>query len=152
MITIPNGLILSSQIVNYSASANSAGLILHTSVTIGYDVPWQTVHRLLIDAALATEDILSEPVPFVLQLELDDFFVKYEINAYTHKSHNMTTMYSNLHEHIQARFNEAGVEIMSPHYSSLRDGNATTVPPDSRPPKYEPLPFNIKIGPENLFK
>ena len=152
MITIPNGLILSSQIVNYSASANSAGLILHTSVTIGYDVPWQTVHRLLIDAALATEDVLSEPVPFVLQLELDDFFVKYEINAYTHKSHNMTTMYSNLHEHIQARFNEAGVEIMSPHYSSLRDGNSTTVPPDSRPPKYEPLPFNIKIGPENLFK
>lgn len=118
-ITIPNGLVLGSHIVNYSSSATSSGLILHSTVTIGYDAPWRQVHQLLIDAALATDSIASEPVPFVLQTSLDDFYVSYQINAYTDKPHIMAATYSQLHQNIQDSFNKAGIEIMSPHYSTL---------------------------------
>ena len=52
-------------------------------MTIGYDAPWRTMHDLLIDAALATPGILTEPRPFVWQTALNDFYVTYEINAYT---------------------------------------------------------------------
>lgn len=134
-ITIPNAMVLGSHIVNFSSSAKDKGLILHTTVTIGYDVPWRKVHDLLLAAANETKLILKEPKPFVEQTRLDDFSVAYEINAYTHDSGSMGGIYSELHSKIQDKFNEAGVEIMSPHYSSLRDGNQTTIPQDYLPKK-----------------
>jgi small-conductance mechanosensitive channel len=142
-ITIPNAMVLSSHIINFSSSAKDRGLILHTSVTIGYDAPWRTVHKLLIDAAKATTHILQKPEPFVLQTSLNDFYVTYEINAYTDQPHNMAAIYAELHQNIQDKFNEAGVEIMSPHYSQIRDGNKTTIPEEYLPKTYEAPAFRI---------
>jgi len=143
-ITIPNSLVLGSHIVNYSASVGDPHLILHTSVTIGYDAPWRRVHELLTTAAAATEEILKEPKPFVLQRSLDDFYVTYELNAYTDRPQLMPEIYSKLHENIQDRFNEAGVEIMSPHYTQLRDGNKIAIPEDYLPAGYEPGSLRIR--------
>ena len=129
VVTIPNSLVMGAQIVNYSTSAaDGAGVILHTSVTIGYDVPWQKVESLLIEAALSTDKILQQPLPFVFQTSLDDNYVSHEINAYTREPECMAQIYSNLHRNILEKFDAAGVEIMSPHYYALRDGNASTVP------------------------
>lgn len=130
IVTLPNSFIMSSQTVNYTTSAREFGLILHTEVTIGYDVPWRTVHRLLIQAALDTPDILKEPKPFVLETGLNDWYPVYQINAYTRDAKKMAATYSALHQNIQDRFNEAGVEIMSPTYIATRDGNASTVVTD----------------------
>ncbi|MEQ8192218.1 MAG: mechanosensitive ion channel family protein [Candidatus Eremiobacterota bacterium] len=142
-ITIPNAMILGSHITNYSSCAREKGLILHTTVTIGYDAPWRTVHKLLIDAALSTEGILKEPAPFVYQTSLDDFYVSYQINAYTDKPNSMGGIYSELHQNIQDKFNEGQVEIMSPHYTALRDGNKTTIPENYLPKEYTSPPFKI---------
>ena len=142
-ITIPNAMVLGSHIVNYSSSAKDYGLILHTSVTIGYDIPWRQVHQLLIGAAKATENILELPEPFVFQKSLDDFYVNYELNAYTEKPTIMARIYSQLHQNIQEKFNEAGVEIMSPHYAQLRDGNRTTIPDSYLPEGYRPEGIRI---------
>ena len=127
-VTIANSLVLGSHIVNYSASAREAGLILHTAVTIGYDAPWRKVHDLLIAAALATPRIRATPEPFVLQTSLGDFFVTYQLNAYTSEPADMALTYAHLHENIQDRFAEAGIEIMSPHYAALRNGDRSTIP------------------------
>jgi small-conductance mechanosensitive channel len=129
-ITIPNASVLSGHTVNYTTSARDLGLILNTGVTIGYDVPWKQVHELLINAAKSTSGIMTGEgkQPFVLQTSLDDFYVSYQINAYTDDSHRMAAIYSELHQNIQDRFNEAGVEIMSPHYRAGRDGNLSTIP------------------------
>jgi small-conductance mechanosensitive channel len=140
-ITIPNSMILNAHIVNYSALARGGGLILHTTVNIGYDTPWRQVHELLVAAARATEYILTEPAPFVLQTSLDDYYVSYELNAYTDQPGLMANLYGVLHQNIQDRFNEAGVEIMSPHYTSLRDGNRTTIPAEYLPQDYKAPPF-----------
>lgn len=113
--------------INYTTLAVD-GLILHTSITIGYDSPWRQVHELMIEAARRTENIEAEPGPFVLQTSLDDFYVSYELNAYTYQPALMALTYSRLHENIQETFNEAGVEIMSPHYRAQRDGNQITIP------------------------
>jgi small-conductance mechanosensitive channel len=128
IVTIPNGTVLGGVVVNYSAEAKNKGVIFHTTVTIGYNAPWRKVHDLLISASLATEGVLQAPPPFVLQTALNDFYVAYELNAYTAKPKNMQNIYSVLHQNIQDKFNEAGVEINSPHYTSLRDGNQTTIP------------------------
>ncbi|PWK74238.1 mechanosensitive ion channel-like protein [Mucilaginibacter oryzae] len=127
-ITVPNATILNGATVNYSSSSQTLGLILNTSVTIGYDAPWQTVYDLLISAANATEGILTEPAPFVLQTALNDFNVTYQVNAYTNQAGKMALIYSRLHQNIQDKFNEAGVEIMSPHFTAVRDGSHIQIP------------------------
>jgi small-conductance mechanosensitive channel len=134
IISIPNTNVMNSHITNYSSEVRDGkGLIVYTSVTIGYDAPWMQVQQLLIDAALATEIIEKTPSPFVLQTSLDDFYVSYQINAYTKKPNYQANIYSNLHAQIQEMFNEAGVEIMSPHYNAIRDGNASTIPSKDKP-------------------
>jgi small-conductance mechanosensitive channel len=142
-ITIANAMVLGSHIFNFSASAGQGGLILHTTVTIGYDAPWRTVHKLLIDAALATEHILPNPQPFIFQTALDDFYVRYELNAYTDRPSEMAKTYSDLHQNIQDKFNEAGVEITSPHYSSVRDGNEIAIPAEYRRDGYTAPVFRL---------
>jgi small-conductance mechanosensitive channel len=136
--------VLGNSVTNYSRQANALGLILHTSVTIGYDAPWRTVHGLLIDAALATPGILRDPAPFVWQTSLNDFYVTYEINAYTGAAHDAPAIYADLHARIQDAFYAAGVEIMSPHYAPLRDGNTVAIPAASRPPGYRAPGFRVE--------
>lgn len=143
LISVPNSLVLSHQMINYSSLAGSDGLVLHTAVTIGYDAPWRTVHKLLIDAALATEGLLKEPAPYVHQTKLNDFYIEYEINAYTRTPRQMGHIYSELHENIQDQFNAAGVEIMSPHYTALRDGNPIAIPSEYLPAGYSPGAFRL---------
>jgi len=142
-ITVPNAMVMGSHIINFSSSAKDPGLILNTAVTIGYDAPWPTVHALLIAAAEETANILGQPKPFVLQTSLDDFYVRYELNAYTERPNEMARTYSELHQHIQDRFNEAGVEIMSPHYGAIRDGNRIAIPDDHLPGGYQPPAFRV---------
>jgi small-conductance mechanosensitive channel len=117
-VIVPNSNILAGHVVNYSSLAKEQGLILHTSVTIGYDVPWRQVDGMLLMAAERTVTILREPKPFVLHASLDDFFVTYELNVYTDKPQEMLRTYSELHRNILDAFNEYGVQIMSPHYMS----------------------------------
>jgi small-conductance mechanosensitive channel len=142
-VIIPNSVVLANYVTNYSLLAQDRGLILHTSVTIGYDAPWRKIHELLIEAALKTKYILPNPAPFVLQSALQDSYVQYEINAYTDKPLEMVNVYSELHANIQDCFYAAGVEIMSPIYHSLRDGNRTAIPEEFLPADYRPLGFHI---------
>src|SRR5262249_33808694 len=82
-VTIPNGVVLTSNVANYTTAARSHGLILHTTITVGYETDWRVVHRLLLDAARQTPQVLESPPPFVLQTALGDNAVSYELNAYT---------------------------------------------------------------------
>ncbi|MCX5913003.1 MAG: mechanosensitive ion channel family protein [Deltaproteobacteria bacterium] len=143
-IVVPNAMIMNGHVINYSAEGKERGLILHTTVTIGYDAPWRRVHELLLQAAELTEGVLREPAPFILQKSLDDFYVTYELNVYTDQPQRMSQTYSLLHQNIQDSFNKGGVEIMSPHYTQLRDGNKVTIPASYLPQDYVPGGLRIQ--------
>ncbi|MEO5892466.1 MAG: mechanosensitive ion channel family protein [Ferruginibacter sp.] len=136
IISIPNSEVMNNPTINFSSDAPVNGLILHTTVTIGYDVPWREVHHLLMEAASMTAMVETEPKPFVLQTSLDDYYVSYQVNAFTKEPNKQAAIYSALHANIQDNFNKAGIEIMSPHYKALRDGNTTTIPADYLPKDY----------------
>ncbi|MGJ1195617.1 mechanosensitive ion channel family protein [Sphingobacterium spiritivorum] len=127
IITIPNSAILNGNTINYTSLCRDDGLIIHTTISIGYDIGWQKIHELLIAAALKTEGISSDRMPFVLQTSLDDWYVSYQINAYTNSPERMAPIYSELHKNIHEAFDGAGIEMMSPHYQAIRDGNASTI-------------------------
>jgi small-conductance mechanosensitive channel len=115
-ISIPNSYLLNSNIINYSKRAKDLGLIIHTTVGIGYETPWRLVDAMLKEAAGRTEGLLNQPPPFVLKKSLDNFAVTYEINVYCDDASKMQLYYSLLHQNILDLFNENNVQIMTPAY------------------------------------
>lgn len=142
-ITIPNSSILSGNTTNYTSFAQEGGLIVHTTITIGYDVPWREMHAALLDAADRCTLLNKEPKPFVFQTSLDDFYVSYQLNAHTLHAGRRLAILSEMHQNIQDCCNERGIEIMSPHYRAQRDGNTTTIPQSYLPNDYQAPSFRV---------
>ncbi|MCO6451976.1 MAG: mechanosensitive ion channel family protein [Caldilineales bacterium] len=142
-VSIPNGSVLNTNVTNYTTLAAEGRLILYTTITIGYDAPWKDVQAALIRAAERVPDVLPEPAPFVLQTSLNDFHISYQLNCYTASAERMMRVYSALHQNIQDTFNEAGIEILSPGFTALRDGNTVTIPESYRPDDYAAPAFRV---------
>lgn len=120
-ITIPNSSVMNSHTINYSAAAADAGLCISTTVSVAYDIPWRKVHELLLDAAREIPGIISSPEPYVIQKELDDFQVRYEVNVYTNQPELQLNILTTLHENIQDNFQKEGISLRSPfHLGNIR--------------------------------
>ena len=128
VITIPNSNLMSAQTSNFTFAAENFGIIVHTKVTIGYDMKHELIENLLLASAKATHHLLQKPLPYVRVTALDDFYVEYEINAFTHSTDKLSDIYSELHQNILDHFHEAGVEIMSPHIFAHRDNLELQIP------------------------
>ncbi|GHV11521.1 hypothetical protein FACS189491_02900 [Spirochaetia bacterium] len=117
-VTFPNIMVLNSSIVNYNTSSDEdeEGLIIYADVTMGYSVPWTRVHEILIAAALKTTGIEKTPKPFVLQTALDDFYAKYQINAFTKDVNKVPRIYSELYQNLQDGFAAAEINLTAPAY------------------------------------
>lgn len=145
IVTIPNNSVLGSEVTNLSfiSRETEQDLVLHTTITLGYDLPWRKVHETLIKAAIATKHILPEPSPFVLQTALNDYNVSYELNACTDRPELIPQIFTELHQNIQDYCNAADIEILSPAFTALRDGNHTTIPANYLPKGYQAPGFRI---------
>jgi len=138
-VIIPNSTSVTSEVVNFSTMARNRGLILHTTVGVGYETPWRQVEAMLLEAASRTPGLLPDHPPFVLQLALATFNVVYEINVYCNRAEGVRLLYSELHRNILDVFNEYGVQIMTPAYEG-DPRNSKVVPkerwyaPPARPP------------------
>ncbi|MDH3981503.1 MAG: mechanosensitive ion channel family protein [Kiritimatiellaceae bacterium] len=128
IISIPNASVSANHIINFSRMAERGGVNVGTAITISYDVPWRTVHELLISAAKGVPDVQENPPPKVLQLSLNDFYVQYKLIVTTAHPERRFSIRSNLHQNIQDNFAKAGVEIMSPHFQANRSGETSTIP------------------------
>lgn len=132
VVTVPNSMVMTCPVENFAVEGRTGGVFVEVTITIGYDVPWRTVHETLLAAAAKTENIEEDPPPFVLQRTLGDFSIAYELNAATRQPATIHLTESGLLQNIQDAFADAGIEIMSPDYLALRDGNDPTVPSESR--------------------
>lgn len=145
IISIPNSQVMNSHTINFSSDASDNGLIVHTTVTMGYEIPWQKVHEVAIKAALQVTDIEQEPKPFVYQTSLDDYYVSYQINGYTRKPNRIDDIHSDLHRALLDGFHDAGIEVMSPHFHAVRDGSVANIPLDKLSPRYQAPAIKIKV-------
>jgi small-conductance mechanosensitive channel len=141
-VVIPNSTILGGEVVNFSTMAHREGLILHTTVGIGYETPWRQVEAMLLEAAARTPGLLREPPPFALLKALGDFCVTYEINVHCGEPRAMNRLYTELHRNILDVFNEFGVQIMTPAYEG--DPAQPKVVPKER---WFAVPAEIPRGP-----
>lgn len=129
-ISLPNSVILQGPVTNLSSQGVKRGALLKTSISLGYDTPWRQAHALLLQAAANTPEVEKTPVPFVLQTALQDFYVCYELNAYTLHPEKLPLVLSALNQHIQDEFNRHGVQIMSPHFWFNRTDRPAMSPPE----------------------
>ena len=118
MISIPNSQLLNSEVVNYSRRIDGKGLLVHTTVGIGYEEPQEKVEAMLIEAARRTDGVNKSPAPFVLWTGLGDYAVNYQVNAFTKRGGSLPQVLSNLHRNIISVFNENDVQIMTPSYEA----------------------------------
>jgi small-conductance mechanosensitive channel len=149
-VTIPNAVVVSQTITDYSRFGDVEGVYTPTFVTIGYDTPWRQVHALLLLAAERTPGLRRDPKPIVLQVSLEDFYVKYALLVCLERQDARILTLAALHAHIQDLFNEYGVQIMSPNYMmdpagakvvARKDWYAAPAPSDSQPavPTAQPI-------------
>ncbi len=134
-VSIPNATLISSNVVNFNLAQRESDqpVAIATTVTIGYDVPWRRVHQLLEAAAAAVPGLSQDPAPRVYQTALNDFHISYEINASLRDVSRYRESLSDLLAAIQDQFAAANVEILSPSYLAMRNGNPSTVPrPEGR--------------------
>ena len=117
-VTIPNAVIVSHTVTNYTRHAEADGVFVPTSISIGYDVPWRQVHALLIQAAARTPGVRSHPQPLVRQTQLGDFAVTYTLLVSLERPHQRSAVLTAVHANILDAFNEQGVQIMSPAYEA----------------------------------
>jgi small-conductance mechanosensitive channel len=127
-VTIPNSVLVGTATKNFTRLGYPDGMIVSSTVTIGYDAPWRQVEGLLLLAADRTPNVRQQPKPYVLQRQLSDFYVAYTLIARITDAKLRIETLSDLHAHIQDAFNEFGVQIMSPHFMMQPEG-AVTVPP-----------------------
>jgi small-conductance mechanosensitive channel len=149
-VVVPNSQILNAHVVNYSSLAQSKGLILHTTVGIGYETPWRQVEAMLLEAARRTPGLMTDPPPFVFHLQLGDFCVTYEINVNCADPLRMKAAYTDLHRNILDVFNEYNVQIMTPAYEG--DPEVPKVVPRDQwylaPAKPDVSSFEVRSGPD----
>ncbi len=115
-IVVPNSVITSGRLVNYTRLGEGAGAMFGVRLSIGYDVPWRQVNELLLRAASETRCVRREPPPRVLQWELSDFSVTYQLDVNLERSEDRLAVRSELNARILDTFAAAGVQIMTPHF------------------------------------
>jgi small-conductance mechanosensitive channel len=129
-VTFPNMMVLTSSITNYhfSAAEKEDGLILHADITMGYGVPWTTVHQILLAAAAKTTYVLEKPKPYVLQTALNDYYACYEINVYTKTVDKVPRIYSELYQNLQDGFKAAHIDLTAPSYTIRLPADSEVMP------------------------
>ncbi|WP_254447872.1 mechanosensitive ion channel family protein [Ruegeria arenilitoris] len=128
LISIPNAQLMNSDVVNFSKKTDGNGLLLHTTVGIGYEEQPEKVEAMLVEAANRTKGIKAKPEPFVLWTALADYAINYQINGYTTRGSIIPKIKSDLHRNIVAVFNENNVQIMTPSY--IADPQEPKIPTD----------------------
>ena len=117
-VTIPNAVMVSQNVTNYSRFADAEGVYVPTQVSIGYDTPWRQVEGLLLLAAERSAGVRRHPAPRVMAAGLEDFYIRYVLLVALEQPSMIKKTLATVHANILDAFNEYGVQITSPNYEA----------------------------------
>jgi len=66
-IVLPNSQISGGTLINYSRLNETTGVLVPTTVTIGYNTPWRQVHVLLLEVVCRIIGLKPQFQPIVFQ-------------------------------------------------------------------------------------
>ncbi len=146
-VVIPNSKVLAASVTNYSAHSESGGFALGITATIGYEIDWRMVRKLLLDGAARTEQIATDPAPRVLVNSFGNYSVEYELRTWTKNAEEIFDTCTALRLNVLDAFADSGIEIMTPAILSLRDASELAVPTERFPTRPKPEGIRISLDP-----
>ncbi len=146
-VVIPNSKVLAASVTNYSAHSQGGGFALGITATIGYEIDWRTVRKLMLDGAARTEQIATDPAPRVLVNSFGNYSVEYELRTWTRNAEDIFDTGTALRLNVLDTFADAGIEIMTPAILSLRDASELAVPAERFPNRPKPEGIRISVDP-----
>lgn len=112
MIFVPNGKVVSTKIINYTAQKKRR---VDIEISASYDAPIDTVRQSLLAAVESVGLFIDKPqVPFAAVLSYDESSIKYVVRAWT-ETQNYWNAYFGLLENIKTEFDQNGVEMTYNH-------------------------------------
>jgi small-conductance mechanosensitive channel len=111
IVTIPNSSILALNTTNFSSATEGTGLIVYTTIKVGYNISGQKVHEALMEAAQKVPFVVADPKPFVIQSGIQDGTVTYQINTYCKQADKIGIVHSELIQSIQRVFAEKQIPL-----------------------------------------
>ena len=112
MVIIPNSIIGSNQIINYTYPDPRFRIQTHVSFT--YDTDIETASRIITDAVYQVDGVLQDKPVDALYIEMGDsamiFRVRWWIESYT----DTRQMYDSIHRVLHKALDEAGIESPFP--------------------------------------
>lgn len=121
-LIIPNSEFISGRVKNWVHSDRTARTVI--PVSVDYVAEPQQVQKILLDAALAHIEVMSEPKPMVIFKNLGENGLDFELLCFTDVDARGTTR-SDLLFDIYRRLQEAGIPLSSP----MRKLEITNLPP-----------------------
>jgi small-conductance mechanosensitive channel len=146
-VAIPNSKVLTNSVTNYSSHGLGRGVAVSVTATIGYEIDWRTVHKLLIEAATRTEQLAAEPAPRVMETSFGNYSVEYVLHAWTKTSDDIFETYATLRRNVLDAFADGGIEIMTPTILSHRDASERAIPRERFPNRTQPEGIRIQVDP-----
>lgn len=146
-VAIPNSKVLTASVRNYSDHGLGDCVAVSVEATIGYDVDWRTVHKLLLEGAARTEQIATDPAPRVLEISFGNYSVDYELRAWTKTSEGIFESRAALRRNVLDAFADGGVEIMTPTILAHRDASELAVPPERFPNRRPSRGIKVELDP-----
>ncbi len=137
-VIVPNGMLISDKVTNWTLSDNRRRIEL--DVGVQYGTPAQQVIDLLVEVAKAAPDVLSDPAPDALFMNFGDSALEFRLRAWVAFDDGFPIR-SRLAVAIQQALEQAGIGVPFPqrdlHLVSVSPRAASglgTLRPTPRPP------------------
>ena len=108
VISLPNGDVTASSVVNYNAESTRRVDMLFRA---GYEDETELVKSAIMDAVSMDERILSEPAPFTAINGYKANGVEYAVKLWV-KSENYWPVYYNMNENVRTQFKNKGITMV----------------------------------------
>ncbi len=114
VVYVPNGYLANSVVLNSSRPDPNIRLSINIGVAYGTSV--ETVKKLVMEVLKNTKEVLKDPQPSILFLEMGDFALKYKVNFWVDNWDQRLAerKKSEVTESLYNALNKAGVEIPFP--------------------------------------
>ena len=125
-VIVPNTDLIANQVTNWTLVDRHTRRIIPVGVAYGSDVA--LVMQTLKECALAHPGVMKSPEPQILFRSFGDSSLNFELRAWVADVDNRLQVESDLHQEIDRRFRQAGIEIPFPqrdlHVRSVESTNS----------------------------
>ena len=134
-IVVPNSNLISNEVTNWTLTNRSIRLTIPVGVAYGSDV--SLVLKTLLECALSNPMLMRNPEPQVLFMSFGESTLDFVLRVWIWNVDDIMLIRSELHQEIDRRFRELGIEIAFPqrdlHVRSIDESTGSILtPPEDR--------------------